>query len=265
MIVDSLSAYTWGRKCYFVYLGNQMIPILMYHQIDMPPPKGVRLRGSTVHPKHFETQMRWLKRLGYKGLALKELMPYVAGEKKGKVVGITFDDGYQNVYQNALPVLTKLGFSSTNFIVTGQLGGKNQWAQDNGSYPSRLMDIEQIRDWHTHGQEIGSHTVDHIYLADTPKEQALVQLKQSKSTLENILQTQIVSFCYPYGNESLEARQWVAKAGYKMAVSTQRGLVRQDDDLFALPRINILRSTHLLHFLRKTLTQYEEKKRAAKD
>lgn len=241
-----------------------MIPILMYHQIDVPPPKGTRLRGSTVHPKRFKAQMRWLKRFGYTGLALKDLKPYLSGEKKGKVVGITFDDGYENVHRNALPILTELGFSSTNFIVTGQLGGQNYWAQATGSHPSKLMEIEQIRDWHAQGQEVGSHTVDHIYIARTPKEQALAQLEQSKQTLEDLLQEEITSFCYPFGNESKEARQWVAKAGYEMAVSTQRGLVRKEDDPLALPRINILRSTYLLHFLRKTLTQYEDKKRAAK-
>ena len=109
-----------------------MIPILMYHQIAVPPPKGTRLRGSTVHPIRFARQMQWLKRLGYTGLSLAELEPYVLGQKTGRVVGITFDDGYQNVYDNALPVLKKLGFSSTNFIVSGEIAGQNTWAQRAG-------------------------------------------------------------------------------------------------------------------------------------
>lgn len=241
-----------------------MFPILMYHQIDVPPPKGARLRGSTVHPKRFVAQMRWLKLFGYQGLSLRQLMPYVTGEKTGKVVGITFDDGYQNVYENALPILTELGFSSTNFIVTGELGGQNHWAQRTGSLPAQLMSAEQIYDWYTQGQEIGSHTVSHIYVDQSEQSAALAELKQSKQCLEQLLQTEISAFCYPYGSESPEARQWVAQAGYKIAVSTQRGLVGHADDLFALPRVNILRSTHLLHFLRKTLTGYENKKRAAK-
>lgn len=238
-----------------------MFPILMYHQISEPPPKGTRLRGSTVHPRRFESQMRWLKRLGYKGLSLSELSPYLKGEKTAKVFGITFDDGYENVYENALPVLAELGFSSTNFIVTDEINGENHWAQRTGSLPSKLMSTGQIRDWHRQGQEIGSHTASHIYVAQTSEKEALDELRQSKSVLESILQKEVSTFCYPYGNESVEARQWVRKAGYNMAVSTQRGLASDKEDVFALPRVNILRSTHLLHFLRKTITHYEEKKR----
>ena len=236
----------------------------MYHQIDEPPPKGTRLRGSTVHPNRFASQMRWLKRLGYTGLSLSDLAPYIRGEKKGKVVGITFDDGYQNVYENALPILQQLGFSSTNFIVTGEISGENVWAQKTGSLPAKIMSIEQIRDWDAKGQEIGSHTINHIYVAKSQPAVAQQQLIDSKHTLEDILQKEVPSFCYPYGDQSPQAREWVAQAGYQQAVSTQRGLARADDDLFALPRVNILRSTHGLHFLRKVLTQYEEKKRAAK-
>lgn len=235
----------------------------MYHQIDIPPPKGTRLRGATVHPNRFQAQMRWLKRLGYQGLSLSELMPYINGERQGRVVGITFDDGYENVYLNALPLLESLDFSSTNFIVAGHLGGQNSWAQKTGSAAAHLMSVEHMLDWQRRGQEIGSHTMRHIYVDKSSKDVALSELVESKRILENILQTQIKAFCYPFGSESLEARQWVAEAGYVVAVSTQRGLAHAKDDMLALPRVSILRSTHLLHFLRKTLTQYEEKKRCA--
>lgn len=242
-----------------------MIPILMYHQVAVPPPKGTRLRGSTVHPKRFASQMRWLKRLGYTGLSLAELGPYLRGEKTGKVVGITFDDGYQNVHDNALPLLTELGFSSTNFIVTGEIDGENHWAQATGSPQAKLMDVASIQNWVAAGQEIGSHTVSHIRVAEVGATVAQQQLIQSKQDLEHLLQQEITSFCYPYGNCSTEAAQWVKAAGYHQAVTTARGLAGPADDLWTLPRVNILRSTHLLHFLRKVLTQYENDKRAGKD
>lgn len=248
-------------KKFLLLMYIQMIPILMYHQVGTPPPKGSRLRGSTVHPARFQSQMRWLSRLGYQGLSLASLAPYLRGEKKGKVIGITFDDGYQNVYENALPVLSQLGFSSTNFIVSGELGGENHWAQQTGSLPSKLMTVEQIKDWHRQGHEIGSHTINHIYVAKTEKKQALKELIGSKQTLEQLLQEEITSFCFPFGNENEQARQWVKEAGYELAVTTARGLARDNEDLYALPRVNILRSTLLIHFLRKTMTSYEDKKR----
>lgn len=61
-----------------------MIPILMYHQVDVPPKKGAPFRSLIVHPKRFRSQMRWLKRLGYTGLSMREIMPYVRGEKKAR-------------------------------------------------------------------------------------------------------------------------------------------------------------------------------------
>ena len=74
---------------------NINIPILMYHSIESMP-KSTVMRSLHVLPRQFKFQMWMLKMLGYKGLSLKKLKPYLDGDKFGKVVGITFDDGYQN-------------------------------------------------------------------------------------------------------------------------------------------------------------------------
>jgi len=83
------------------------IPVLMYHQIDAPPPRGTPLRGLIVAPSSFAWQMRMLRLMGYRGLSMRELEPYIQGHKQGKVVGLTFDDGFQNNVQNALPILLR--------------------------------------------------------------------------------------------------------------------------------------------------------------
>jgi peptidoglycan/xylan/chitin deacetylase (PgdA/CDA1 family) len=93
------------------------IPILMYHQIDRIPPKvdaqGVRAkyRSLIVSPASFARQMWLLKILGYRGANMTEVMAYLRGvktiESHGKIVGITFDDGYQNNLAFAMPVLRK--------------------------------------------------------------------------------------------------------------------------------------------------------------
>src|SRR5690606_1038651 len=109
-----------------------MIPILMYHQIGKPAPRGTPYRGLTVHPSDFRRQMAWLRRFGYRGLSMRDLMPYIRGERRGKVVGITFDDGYRNVFQNALPVLRDQDFTATNYFVARQLDGSNTWDEAKG-------------------------------------------------------------------------------------------------------------------------------------
>ena len=89
------------------------IPILMYHSIETMP-KGTVMRGLHVTPKRFAFQMRLLRLFGYQGLSMNKLQPYLEGEKTGKVVGLTFDDGYKNNLTNALPTLKKHDFVCVN-------------------------------------------------------------------------------------------------------------------------------------------------------
>lgn len=103
------------------------VPILAYHQIAVPPSRKAPFRSMVVHPEAFRRQMEWLKKLGIQGVSLREAMPYIRGEKAGKVAAITFDDSYANVHENALPVLQEFGFTATNFVVANQIGGSNVW------------------------------------------------------------------------------------------------------------------------------------------
>ncbi len=69
-----------------------------------------------VHPDRFRQQMAWLKRLGYRGLSVRDALPYIYGKKQGKVAVITFDDGFENVFRNALPVLQEFGFTAAKLF-----------------------------------------------------------------------------------------------------------------------------------------------------
>lgn len=238
-----------------------MIPILMYHQVGQPAPKGSPYRGLTVHPSDFKRQMVWMSRLGYRGLAMRDLMPYLNGQRQGKVFGITFDDGYRNVYQNALPVLAQLHFTSTNYFVARQFDGGNVWDYDIGIPHSDLMSLEEMRQWAAAGQEVGSHTLEHVHLPQISPEIASYQISQSKLELEQALGAEITAFCYPYGDENPQVREMVRNAGYTNATTTVRGLARPADDLFGLPRVTIARSTNIFRFLQKCLTRLEDKRR----
>lgn len=233
----------------------------MYHQIGQPNPKGTPYRGLTVHPDKFRRQMAWLRRLGYRGLSMRDLLPYVRGEKQGKVVGITFDDGYRNVLDNALPVLTDLGFTATNYFVVRQLGGGNVWDYEEHVPHSDLMTVAELKSWVGAGQEAGSHTLNHARLTEVPEEQARREIQDSKDELEQIIGLPVDAFCYPYGNESMKLRSVVRAAGYTNATTTERGLVRPNEDLMGLPRILVSRSGHLLRFLQKCVTRLEDRRR----
>lgn len=240
----------------------RMIPILMYHQVGVPSPRGTPYRGLTVHPRDFARQMTWMSRLGYRGLSMRDLMPYLRGDASGKVFGITFDDGYRNVFENALPVLNRLGFTSTNYFVVHQFDGGNVWDAKKGVPHSPLMSVDEMRKWAAAGQEVGSHTLDHVHLPEVSPEIAYRQIAQSRTELGALLDTEIGAFCYPYGSETPGVREWVRKAGYSNATTTVRGLVRHDDDLFGLPRVTVARSTNIFRFLQKCLTRLEDRRRS---
>jgi peptidoglycan/xylan/chitin deacetylase (PgdA/CDA1 family) len=237
------------------------IPILMYHQIGEPAPAGTPYRGLTVHPARFRGQMIWMRRFGYTGLSMRDLMPYLRGERSGKVFGITFDDGFRNVHHNAMPVLSEIGFTATNYFIARQLGGSNSWDAEKGVPASSLMTSAEMREWAAAGNEVGSHTLDHVHLPQLPAEEARRQIAGSRSELEDALGAPVTAFCYPYGEYTDEHRVMAREAGYENATLTQRGLAQPGDDPYGLSRVLVARSTGLLSFLRKTLTSYEARRK----
>lgn len=235
------------------------IPILMYHQIDEPPPRGTALRGLIVAPSSFAWQMRMLRLLGYKGVSMRDLEPYLNGEKRGKVVGLTFDDGYQNNVQHALPTLKRNGFTATCYCVSNMIGGSNAW--DLGKVAqTRLMTHSDWQQWLSAGMDVGSHTQDHADLNTLNDAEARTQISQSKHKLERALACEVRHFCYPYGHYSSQHAQMALEAGYATATTTQRGRVRPGDASMTLRRIMVARATNPLQFFMKVATAYEDRR-----
>jgi len=238
----------------FVRPDGSAIPVLMYHQISRPPRCGHPYRYLTVSPSNFARQMRWLKRLGFRGLSIRDLAPYLSGEKVGKVVGITFDDGYQNNFEYVLPALDAVGFTATNYFVSGQIGGYNAWDRNIGIAYSRCMSKAQLREWAALGQEVGAHTVDHVRLTQVDIRIARQQIVQSRSHLEDMVGEAVTSFSYPYGDVSGAVRELVLEAGFSTAVTTKRGRIRPSDDRLLLPRRIIRADNRWPGLVRKCVT-----------
>jgi len=233
------------------------IPILMYHQIDVPPPRGTKLRGLVVAPNSFIWQMKMLSFMGYRGLSMSDLEPYLIGDKRGKVVGITFDDGYFNNIENALPVLMDHGFTATCYGVSGLIGGTNIWDRDLVS-EKPLMSLRDWQRWFKAGMDVGSHTRSHANLTELPDVEAKAQIVDSKHELERAIGCEVRHFCYPYGAFCAAHQQMVLESGYVTATSTHRGRVHLGDDPLALKRVMVARATHPLLFFLKVGTCYED-------
>ena len=237
------------------------IPILTYHQIDEAPAKGARFRSLYVSPAAFSRQIAMLKLLGYQGMSMSALMPYLRGDKKGKVVGITFDDGYLNNLTHALPVLVRHGFSATCYAVSQRLGQTNVWDKELGIAQTPLMNPMQLRQWVAGGQEVGAHTRHHSNLTESDKNTCLHEIVLGKSELEDAIAAPVTQFCYPYGQFKAEHVVMAQNAGFLTASTTNRGRCQPGEDLMQLPRVPVLRATSLAAFWLKVASQYEDRRR----
>lgn len=236
------------------------LPILMYHQIDASPARGTPMRGLVVSPQAFRRQMAFLKLMGYQGLSMRALEPYLAGTRQGKVVGITFDDGYLNNLTHALPVLQANGFTATCYGISQMLGKTNAWDQSIGVPEKPLMSGSEWRAWHNAGMDVGSHTLSHAPLPQISEVQAQAEITQSKWALEELIGDEVRHFCYPYGKFSPQHVLMVKEAGYITATTTRRGRVSTESNFFELPRVMIAHATHLALFGMKILTDYESRR-----
>jgi peptidoglycan/xylan/chitin deacetylase (PgdA/CDA1 family) len=241
---------------------RQPVPILTFHQIAPAPDKGTAFRSLSVAPVLFERQMSFLRTLGYQGLSMTALQPYLRGERTGKVIGITFDDGYLNNLTHALPVLQQFGFSSTCYCLSAMLGQANSWDRHNGVPPSELMSAAHLRQWLAGGQEVGAHTRHHVRLTDVDAQTAQVEIALCKTELEQCTSAPVDHFCYPYGQYTPEHVLMVGQAGYVSATTTQRSRCHAGDSVLELPRVPVLRRTSRPLLWWKLVSHYEDKRRA---
>ncbi len=186
-------------------------PVLMYHAVSDVDDDPYHL---AVPPERFDRQLATLRRLGLRGVGIGELMSALATGKARGLVGLTFDDGYADLLDHAVPALRRYGFGGTVFVVTGRLGGSNDW--DSGPvWP--LLDAAGVRLLAECGIEVGSHGVNHVPLAALAPDRLREELLSSRDRLADLLGTPPHGFAYPYGSVDAAARDAVRDAGYRYA------------------------------------------------
>ncbi len=214
------------------------LPALLYHHVG--PPRPGTYDGLTISPETFERQMGWLARRGYTGIRPSDWLRWLrcGTGLPDKPILVTFDDGYADIADYALPVLRKYGFSAAVYIVTGQVGGTNAWDEAQGSGTHHLLTAEQIRYWAGQGIEFGAHSRTHADLTKLSASELAAEVSGSKTDLENILGRPVVSFAYPYGNVNQAASDYV-RSQFDMAFSTEIGINFLRTDPHLLRRLHI--------------------------
>jgi peptidoglycan/xylan/chitin deacetylase (PgdA/CDA1 family) len=211
------------------------LPVLTYHRvIPEKPTKETDPNRIAVSADQFRAQLRWLRRFGFRTLALDRYVEllYAGAPVPGRHFAITFDDGYRDNLTLALPILQEFGFTATIFMVADEIGGLNRW--DDGR--EALLTAEELRQLRRAGITIGAHTCRHVHLPKVPRDEAQKEIGNSKRQIEDALQEPIFLFAYPYGESDRETEQMVAAAGFRAAFSTDRAPADHQTDFYRLRR-----------------------------
>jgi peptidoglycan/xylan/chitin deacetylase (PgdA/CDA1 family) len=208
--------------------------ILTYHSIDTSD------SVISIAPGTFREQMRFLAEHHVPVKPLEEV------RSTPGAVAITFDDGFRNFAEHALPVLSSYGFPATVFAVSGYCGKRNNWpSQVSTGIPNlELMDWRELREAGASNVRIGAHTVNHPLLTRLTDREIQQELRQSRQEIEQHMGRDAPLFAYPYGNTDLRVCR-MARQHFDIACTTELAAVRQESDALRLPRIDAyyLRST----------------------
>lgn len=224
------------------------IPILMYHAVHVMDPSEASNANLIVDPDLFEAQIKALSKAGYYFLTPEEA--YKAFTENAlpakKVVWLTFDDGNEDFYTIAYPILKKYKAKATNNVITGFVKKGN----------AGNLTVKQMKEMMAHGMSFQSHTVNHPDLSATDKATQKVELTDSIDFLENKLNTKVNTIAYPSGRYNQTTLD-LAKKTYKLGLTTNEGLASAKDGLLSLNRVRILPTTTAKGLLSEIATDNE--------
>jgi peptidoglycan/xylan/chitin deacetylase (PgdA/CDA1 family) len=203
-----------------------LLPVLTYHSISASPP-GKNLLA--VSAKTFEQQMRLLRKFKYNVLTLEQAAAAIRDRAFiERAVAVTFDDGYEDNYTLAFPVLKKYRIPATIFVICSKIGAPGYLTWD------------QVREMQDSGLIVfGSHTLNHVALVLAGPAELEQEISGSKNLLAEKLSRPATLFCYPFGNFNEKVEAAVKAAGYTVAVAGNPGGKVRDNDILAIKRLRI--------------------------
>lgn len=219
--------------------------ILFYHRVSDDRDE------LAVTPRRFRQQMDYLASQSYRAVDVLEAVELLdAGAASAKTIGLSFDDGYVDVAEQALPILQERGFRATVFVSPAVVSGwaKFEWYREQPP----VLGWDEIGDLDREGTlSFEAHSLTHPNLPALRPEAAREEILGSKAALETQLRRPVQVFSYPYGLFGLRERGLVEEGGFRAAVTCEPGLNTRSTDRLCLRRRQVDSRDSLLDFLAK--------------
>ncbi len=232
IIVVSLGVFVVDRlrRALHALLGRQTpatAVVLHYHSITK--------EKRAAFARQMDTLIR-----SSKPLRADAAMPHNPGVH---YVSVTFDDGYRNIVENALPELQRRGIPATLFIVPGALGVTPNWQDRSGGTDNAMKEpistAEQLRTLPSDLVQIGSHTLTHPMLPQLPEREARAELSKSRTMLEEITGREVTLFSFPYGSFNEHLIACCQDEGYERVFTTVPRLAFSEQGEFVVGRVGV--------------------------
>ncbi len=221
---------------------TKAFPILTFHAVDD------RASVLSFPPRLFQQGMARLHESGYKTLNLPQIVEHLRQRVAfpERSFAITFDDGYQSVYNRASPVLQRYGFSATVFLSVGESGTTTGTERLPRMEGRSMLSWREIKEMHRWGIAFGGHTLTHPDLTRLPAERIEAEVVGGKRLIEDALGSTVDTFAYPFGRHDKRCRELVSRH-FLCACSDRLGLLRSNTDFYAMDRVDAyyLRSERL--------------------
>jgi peptidoglycan/xylan/chitin deacetylase (PgdA/CDA1 family) len=211
----------------------------MYHRISSDEHSGVD--KFAVDREEFVKQMEWLAFTEYQTITLEAWLACRRHEVRipEKSVVITFDDGFQDCFEHAVPILCELRFTATFFLVASLVGKTSHWQMAKRRVAFALMDWTSVRALEIEGFRCESHTLTHPRLTDLSDGSCRGELSGSRQLLEDKIGREVRHLAYPFGSFDPRVQDIAADVGYLSACSVRQGLSSASDNIFELPRVPV--------------------------
>ena len=213
----------------------QKIPILTFHSIDQTN------SAISIDPSIFRNIVISLKSKGYETLLVSDVLEWLDGKKglPDRSVLLTFDDGFENIYNHAFPLLEEMEFNATVFLTSRYCGKTNDWPTQASSIPILpLLRWRQIKEMAQLGFDFQAHTASHPILTEISRESVIEEMVGCKLEIEDNLGKAVSYFAYPYGKFDNTVYELVTEH-FDAACSTTMGYINSKSDRYLLERIEM--------------------------